>query len=213
MVKKLTATDWDEIQKSSPTSYYIQSVEDGELDVEFVTEIVVVERGDEDLVGNVWEKDWDKCEAKVIINGENKLYSMGGPTWNFMRKFVAECKKNSIRPEDVPGSIFRIRKELEMGNNGKEYENPFIKYIGKADGTKAGEELKLNEDKVAEIKDAIKDMKKNSADLIKDPLKTADFLKLLYIRCKMKPSESEKYLPKLAEDKFIDVDDDMIMVL
>ena len=29
MVKKLTSDDWDEIQKQSPSRYYIQSEEDG----------------------------------------------------------------------------------------------------------------------------------------------------------------------------------------
>lgn len=204
MVKKLTADDWETIQKESPSRYYILSEEDGTVRITFDTEIVVVEKGDEDLIGNIWEKDWDKLEARVFIDGEPKVFSFGGRGWSFGRAMIGLFKKNEISPEQVPGCVFDITKTGDF-----DYD---VKFISKGGDVKP-KKLELKDDKLGELRDVIVDLKNNSMDMLKNAEKKPDFLKLLYIRSKIKPSESENYLPKLEEEGLLLVDGDKITVL
>lgn len=204
MVKKLTMDDWDTIQKSSPSRYYILSEEDGTVRITFDTELVLIEKGDEDLLGNVWEKDWDKLEAGVLIDGEPKIFSFGGKGWSFGNNLIKILKKEGIAPEDLPGQQFDITKTGDF-----EYT---IKYAGGGGSTKP-KQIELKDDKLGEIRDVILDIKANAKDMLKNAEKKADFLKLIYIRSKIKPSESEQYLAKLEEEGILMVDGDKISVL
>ena len=77
----------------------------------------------------------------------------------------------------------------------------------------ASGEIKLDDDKLGDIVKAIGDIKKKSPDLLKDNQPVAEFLKLLYIRCKIKPTVSKPYLPKLEEDGLLILDGDKVTVL
>ena len=204
MVKKLTIDDWDEIQKSAPSRYYILSEADGTVRITFNTELVVVEQDDEDLLGNRWTKDWKKLEAGVLIDGESKIFSFGGVGWSFGNKIIKLLKKEGIRPEDVPGCVFDITKTGDF-----EYE---VKFIGK-EGSTTPKTVELKDDKLGEIRNVIIDIKTNAKDTLKNVDKKADLLKLIYIRSKLKPSVIEPYLPKLEEEGLIMVDGDKISVL
>lgn len=205
MVKKLTADDWDDIQSKAPARYYIQSVEDGVVRVKFDTEIVKCENGEEDLIGNKWTHDWAKCEAKVFVKDIPKIYSMGGDSWPFMRVFIAECKQKGVGPDKIPGSIFDIAKTGDW-----DYE---VNYIGREGEGNVVSEIKLDDDKLQDIKNTINELKKNSPDLLKGAEKKSDFLKLIYIRSKVKPSETEKYMETLEEEGILLQDDGKISIL
>jgi len=208
MVKKLTSEDWDKIQKEAPSRYYIHSVEDGKLRVEFDSEIVSVEKGDEDLLGNVWQHDWAKNEARVFINGEPKIYSMGGAGWSFIRQFISVCKASGITPESIPGSVFDI---IKTGDWEQE-----ITYIGKSDEVEkktTNKPIVVDEDKVRDIMDTIKEIKINSPDLLKGGIKKPDFLKMILIRGKVKTTDTESLLPELEKKEILKVTDDRVNVL
>lgn len=207
MVKKLTSEDWDKIQKEAPSRYFIQSVEDGKLRVTFDSEIVSVERGDEDLIGNIWQSEWTKNEAKVFINGEPKIYSLGGAGWSFIRQFISVCKKNGITPEDIPGSVFEITKTGDWEQE--------IKYLGKEKDLdiKKPKPTKIDENIKRDVLDTIKDLKINSPELLKGGIKKPDFLKVVLIRGKVKTTDTESLLPELEKDNVIKIEDDRITVL
>jgi len=204
MAKKMTFDDWDNIQKKAPARYYVQSEEDGKVRIVLDTEVVAVEKGDEDLVGNVWDKDWTKVEAKVLINGEPKVYSFGGVEWSFLRNFIGVCKKHGIKPEDMPGHVFDITKTGDW-----DYE---IEYVGTDDGS-GNTEPELSDDEYSDIVSAISDIKASSPELIKAPEKKGDFLKILMIKSRVKPSTTEKYLDRLCDEKIIEIDDNKVKVL
>jgi len=207
MVKKLTSDDWDKIQKEAPSRYFIQSVEDGTLRVTFDSEIVSVEKGDEDLLGNIWQNDWTKNEAKVFIKSEPKIYSLGGQGWSFMRQFISVCKENGLTPDDIPGSVFDITKTGDWEQE--------IKYVGTSDEIKSDSKspIEIDEDKKRDIIDTIKEIKINSPDLLKGGIKKPDFLKMILIRGKVKTKDTEKLLPELESDGVLKVNDDRIEVL
>ena len=208
MVKKLTSDDWDKIQKEQPSRYYVQSVEDGTVRVEFDSEIVCIEKGDEDSLGNVWGKDWAKNEAQVFINGEPKIYSLGGTTWSLIRQFITVCKSNGITPEDIPGSVFEVTKTGDWEQE--------IVYIGRGDDSKpttSTKAIELSENLVQDAKDVVTDLKKNSPDLLKGGILLPDFLKAAAIRGSIKTHDMKKVIPKLEADKIIEIKDDRVFVL
>ncbi len=207
MVKKLTSDDWDKIQKEAPSRYFIHSVEDGKLRVTFDSEIVSVEKGDEDLLGNIWQNDWTKNEAKCFINGEPKIYSLGGQGWSFMRQFISVCKANGLSPDDIPGSVFDITKTGDWEQE--------IEYIGESDKlpSDSKEPIKVDENKKQDVMDTIKEIKINSPELLKGGIKKPDFLKMILIRGKVKTKDTEKLLPELESEGILKVEDDRITVL
>jgi len=207
MVKKLTSDDWDKIQKEAPSRYFVQSVEDGKLRITFDSEIVCVEKGDEDLLGNIWQHDWAKNEAKVFINGEPKIYSMGGAGWSFIREFISVCRKNEVSPEDIPGSVFDITKTGDWTQE--------IEYIGKSDEVKSDKKqpIKIDENKKTDVMDTIKEIKINSPELLKGGIKKPDFLKMILIRGKVKTTDTDKLLPELEKEGILKIKDDRIEVI
>jgi len=205
-MKKLTADDWDKIQKEAPSRYFVQGVEDGKLRVTFDSEIVCVPKGDEDLLGNVWQHEWAKNEAKVFIKGSPKIYSMGGAGWSFIREFIAECKEHGITPERIPGSVFDITKTGDWTQE--------IEYIGRGDTEgKPVDEIKINENTKRDVLDTIKDLKINSPELLTGGIKKPDFLKIVFIRGKVKTTDTELLLPELEKQGVLKVEDDRITVL
>jgi hypothetical protein len=209
MVKRLTMDDWDNIQKQQPSRYYVQSIEDGPVDVEFDSEIVCVDQGDEDFLGNVWDKEWSKNEAKVFIDGDPKIYSLGGTGWSFITQFISVCKKNGLTPEDIPGSVFRITKTGDWEQE--------IEYIGRASEggkiEKKEKELGIDDNKVKEIKETLSDLKENSPDILKGGFKEADFVKVITIRSNLKSRDVKKLIPELEKQDIINTKDDRIFVI
>ena len=204
MVKKLTQSDWDKLQRQS-SIYFVQSVEDGKLRVKFDSELVVVEPGDEDLIGRMRPDDRAPiAEARVIIDGESKIYIFGNPSWSFTRSFIEVCKKNGLKPEDIPGSVFDITKTGDW-----EYE---IKYVGKEDGSSPAS-IKIDDRTKSDILDTITEIKKNSPDILKDGIGKNAFIKMIYIRGKINTSDTEALLPELEKEGILEIKGDKIFVI
>jgi len=203
MVRKLTEEDWNKLQKGM-SRYYIQSVEDGTVKVQFDSEIVVVEPGDEDLLGRVRPEDRPPiAEAKAIIDGVEKIYVFGNPSFSFTRGFIEECKKHGLKPSDVPGSVFEITRTGD-------WEQEF-KYIGRADGKKADT---IVDDKTKQtVIDTIEEIKKNSSEILDGGIGKNAFTKMIYIRGKVSTSDTESLLPELEKEGIITVKGDKVFVI
>jgi len=209
-MKKLTSNDWDKIQSERPARYFVQSVEDGTLNVVFNSEIFITKQGEEDILGNVWNKEWSKVEANVIINGEHKIYSFGSTGWSFVNDFIAVCRKNNITPDKLPGSVFEIVK-LE----------PFkqtIKYIGRFDEvaggvTSSSPATDIKDNSFQDIVEVIGDLKHNSPDIIKNGLSKAEFIKICSIRGQLKSTQIDKLIPELITKGYLDIAEDKIKIL
>jgi len=125
MAKKVNKDTWNEIQKNSKGDYFILDEDKGRVQVEMLSEHYLVEAGDKDLAGRLWDKEWAKNEIKALVDQETKIFSLGWTTGALLRKFIAVCKKNDIGPDDLPGT------KWEMEKTG-EYEFDII-YKGKSD--------------------------------------------------------------------------------
>ena len=213
-MKKLTSSDWDAIQQKRPARYFIQSVEDGKVRIKFDTEIYRVEPGEKDGLGNVWNKDWNKIESKVtivdhrdkLLIGTSKIYSLGGEDFSFFGDFIACCKRNDIRPESIPDKVFDITKT--------DVWEQVIEYVGSENKSITKEEkIEIEENLFGDGIEVIKSLKENSPDLVALGFTKNDFLKILSIRGKIKPSEGETLLPKLVKEKIITIDGDKVSIL
>lgn len=204
MTRKLTTQDWDVIQQSRPARYFVQSIEDGDLRVTFKSEMFVTEKGDEDILGNVWDKEWDKIEARAIVRGEPKIYSFGGRGWSFSNDFIDICRANDIPPENLPGCTFIITK---TGDWTQEF-----KYVGREDGVKSdtSNNIEIKENILRDAKEVINNLKENSPDLVAIGLSKEDFLKVAKIRGKINPTDMEKILPELEKQSLITFKDNKI---
>jgi len=206
-MKKLTIEDWKTIQKNQPSRYFIQSIEDGKLSVTFDSELVVIDGGEEDLLGRM--RDSDKkplAQAKVFIKGEPKLYVMGNPEFSFTRQLINVCLQNSLKPEDLPGKVFEITRTGDWTQE--------IEYIGEDDGTGKVESkgIEISENTKQDIMDVIKEIKISSPDILKGGVKKPDFLKLVNIRGKVKTTDVERLLPELEKEGILEVKDDRVNV-
>lgn len=209
-MKKLTAGDWDAIQKRRPARRYIQSVEDGTVRVVFDSEILRTKKDEQDILGYVWDKDWSKIEAKALINGSPKIYAMGGEDWGFFNEFIDTCKANDIGPEDIPGSVFDVTKTGD-------WTQEFV-YVGK-DGnvgaTPESKPIELKENLIQDTRDIVTDLKKNSPELSMLGWTKPDFFKILSIKSQsqIKSADATKILPKLVEEGLLKVDNDKVSIL
>ena len=209
-MKKLSDKDAEKILKERPARRFIQSVDDGELEVVFDSEIFVTEKGQEDILGFIWEKDWDKAEARVFINGEPKIYSFGGVKYSFLSDFISVCRKNNIPLSELPGHVFKIKKTGDWSQE--------IEYLGmvKADSKLLPKDKRETDPSydavmIKEIKNVIADLKRYSADLITNA-SVDDFVTAISIKGKMKGSTVRNLLPKLEKNGDITIKDNRVVV-
>lgn len=209
MAKKLTAADWDDIQANRPARRYILSIEDGTVRVVFDSELISTEPGEEDMLGYVWEpkseKKWTKVEAKARVNGEPKVFSMGGVGFSFCGDFISLCKANGITPDKVPGSVFDITKTGDWTQE--------IKYVGREDTIDDKTTIPISEDIVKDIKETLADLKENSPDILKTVTAKSELIKILAIRSRNKPTEIERALPEIVKAGILKLEDDRVDIL
>ena len=209
-MKKLTAGDWDAIQKRRPARRYIQSVEDGTVRVVFDSEILRTKKDEQDILGYVWDKDWNKIEAKCIINGSPKIYAMGGEDWGFFNEFIDICKANDIGPEDIPGSVFDVTK---TGDWTQEFA--YVGRDGSVSTTSKPKPIELKENLIQDTREIVADLKKNSPELAMLGWTKPDFFKILSIKSQsqIKSGDATRILPKLVEEGLLKVDNDKVSIL
>lgn len=205
MARKVSEEDWKTIEREireSEYRYKILDVEDGEVIVEFVDTIYETQKGDEDLLGRIWEKDWSKIEAKVLMNGTPCIMSFAWRTSAIFRTFKARCQELGISPNDLPGTKWTFEKK-----SASEY---IIKYLGKSDVKE--QEIKLPDKDFDEIVNVIKALQ-DEPELMADGINEGDFIKAIAIRTNSKVSKVREYLPELISKKLIKLADGKIYLV
>ena len=196
MGKELTLDDVNEILRGQ-TKYFIQRPEDGKVIVEFETNIYKVEKGDVDFLGNTWNHDWDKYEAKAKVNGEPKVYSFGSRRNPFLREFLNTLKMYNLTPNTLSGTKW----EIEFLDNFK-YN---IKLLN-------SEEATPNVD-VEKVIDAIKKFKELTPELVSGGMNLNDLKKVVSIRASIKADAVDGLLPELQKRGIIKIEGDKVFIL
>lgn len=205
-MKKLTSKDAEKILKERPARRYIQSKDDGKVIITFDSEIFVTKKNEEDILGFVWEKDWDKVEARVFLNGEPKIYSLGGVEFSFVADFISTCKKTGVDMDHLAGEMFEIEKTGDWTQN--------IKYLGKSDssGVPTMKEIPVEENLIRDASNTILDIKTNNPDLIKG-WSTKDLVTALSVRGRMHTTQATRVIPELVKLGLIEIKEDRVKVL
>jgi len=195
MAKKLTEKDWNSFSKSlgkGSFRYKILDVEDGVAKVEFLDTIYETEEGEQDLVGNVWKREWAKLEAKVLFNGEPCVLSFGWRTNPMFRTFRARCQENKISPDDLKGTVWTFEKKGPNSYN--------MKYLGK--GEVKHVEVNIPDKSFDEVVSVV-GILKEEPELISDGISEEDFIKALAIRTNNKVQTIRNMIPELEKKKLI----------
>jgi len=198
MGREITPEDVNEILKSQ-TKYFIQTPADGKKTVEFETNIYKVEKGDVDFLGNVWNNDWDKYEAKAKVDGEPKVYSFGSRRNPFLREFLKTLKQHNLTPNSISGTKW----EIEFLDNFR-YN---IKYLGGASGESAPQ---IDLDKVI---DALKKFKELTPELVNDGINPNDLKKVISIRASIRADLVDAILPELEKKGIIKIEGGKVFIL
>lgn len=208
MAKKVNEKTWDEIQKNSAGDYFILDEDAGKVTVEALSEHYLVEAGDKDLAGRIWDKEWPKNEMKALVDEETKIFSLGWTSGPLLRKLIAKCKKNGIGPDDLPGTRWSMQK------TGKyEYD---IQYLGRSDkkSTKEfGEENQQVDDTSDDYKKIVKTIKelKDEPELAEGKDKSS-FLAIVGLKAAIPKSDVEKEFANLiANNVIVEVDGKIVI--
>ena len=202
MAKKVNEKTWDEIQKNSGGDYFILDEDKGRIEVEMLSEHYLVESGDKDLAGRIWDKEWPKNEIKALVDEETKIFSLGWTTGALLRKFIAKCKKNGISPDDLPGTKWTMEKTGEY-----EYD---IVFNGRGTG-KAKESGPSMSDDYNKIKETIESLK-DEPELAEGKSKDS-FLAIVGLKAQIPKVDVEKEYDNLVENNVINVIDGKIVIL
>ncbi len=211
MAEIVTEETWDELERdlSNTLTYYILSPDDGKVYIEFLSPLYMTKMGDEDLAGRIWEKEWAKFEAKVMVYknddfklGESKCMSFAWRNSLIFRTFKARCLENNISPDDLPGTLWMFQKE---NNNSID-----IKFLGWKKESKSKDKPKKKvEDNYSILLNILNDIK----DEISDGIELDKFVNILAIKSRLNKSEILNLIPKLQENKIIAKHKDVVLVL
>jgi len=202
MAKKLTPEDFKNIKGKvfGESKYKVLNVDDGEVDIEFLSTIYLVEPGDEDLLGNIWgnkeSQNWTKHEAKVLFNGKEKVLSFGGINSALINTFKARCLENNLQPDDLPGTKWKFKKLSPI-----KYE---ITYLGKKETVQKKEKKVENksDDEIGTIVNAIEDLKSDS-NIAEKGISREEFVKVIAIKGNIPTEKVQSHLQTLFDKKII----------
>ena len=203
-MKKLTDSEATKILSERPARRFIQSVEDGKVRLTFDSDIFVTTKGEEDILGYVWDRDWDKVEARVLINGMPKIYSLGNKEYSFVADFIETCNTNNIPLDSLEGHVFDITKTAQWTQE--------IDYVGKSDGASVSKEIKVNENLLKDAMEAINDLKTNSPELVSN-CSINDLVTAISVRGRMKASQAKDLIPELEKKGIIKITGDKTSVI
>lgn len=208
MAQKAGADMWKEIQDSSPAGWLILDEGDEVPEVTFLTGHHVIEPGDTELSGKVWDKDWTKNEIKVKKkNGERAILSIGGNKSPFLRTFIAKWQENGLTPDTLVGTKWYIKR------TGKwDYD---IRYLGREDeatASSSSSNTKDKEDKTyADIKTNIISL--SSEPSVSDGLEEESFITAVAIKASVPKSKVSEYIDDLKNDGLIKFEDGKIKLI
>jgi len=198
MGKVLTWEEAKKLLEEQPRRLIIRE-ETGEVEVVFKSQIEAIEPGDTDLAGYTWNPpegaEWTKHEAKVEYNGITHVLSLGGPKSQLLLGILNYCIQNDIKPEDIVGTRWRIRR---IGNR---YD---ITYLGK-DGFNNIQ----TDECYQKIKQAIETIKNEMPEYLQNGVAKDEFVSGVVIKANMlgytdiTRDTVEKYFNKLVSDDVI----------
>ena len=205
MAKKVSEKTWNEIQKNSAGDYFILDEDAGKITVEALSEHYLVETGDKDLAGRIWDKEWPKNEMKALVDEETKIFSLGWTTGALLRKFIAKCKKHGIGPDDLPGTKWTMQKVGEY-----EYD---IQFQGKSDtptNIENKEDTVSGSDEYKKVVDTIKSLK-DEPELAEGKNKDS-FLAIVGLKAQIPKADVEKEFDNLIKHNVISEIDGKIVI-
>lgn len=201
MAKKVTEKTWDEIQKNAKGDYFILDEEAGNVVVEMLSEHYVVETGDKDLAGRLWDKDFPVNQVKALVNEETKIFSLGWDSGPLLKKLIANCKKNGIGPDDLPGTKWNMQKVGKYDYN--------MEYLGRASEVKKTDSNVSDE--YRKVKYTIESLK-NEPELAQGKTKDS-FLAIVGLKAQIPKVEVSKQFDSLVENNVIKEVNGTIVIL
>lgn len=207
MAEKANLDTWDEIQKNSQGDWFILDEDDGEIEVELLGPHYVVEPGDKDLAGRIWDKEWAKNEIEALVDGEKKYMSFAWPGHPFLRKFVARCKKNKLSPDNLAGTIWEMQKTGEWDYS--------VEYIGRKEDSQEASTASTSETK--EESKGYKQVK-NTVISLKDEPELAngkpksEFISLIALKAKMPKRDIKDHFENVIKEDIVKEVDDKIVI-
>ena len=213
MAKKVNEDTWNAIQKNSQGDYFILGEDNGKVEVEILSPHYVVEQGDEDLAGRIWNNEWAKNEIKALVDEETKIMSLGWATHPFLRTFIAACKKNGVTPDTLEGTRWTMQKTGEY-----EYK---IEYLGRSKNTTSTssqqQELKTNQDPVETLKSTDVESKvDNGYNKIKETILSlknepelaegksrGEFIAIIGLKAQIPKRDVEKYFDQIISNNVV----------
>jgi len=205
MAKKAGADLWKEIQESGPAGWLIVDEGDEIPEVTFLTGHNVVEPGDTDLHGKIWDKEWTKNEVKVRKkNGEVAVLSIGWNTGAFLRTFIGKWQEHGLTPDTLIGTKWYIKREDKYTYD--------IRYLGREDeaATPAASPTSSTN---SEYNDILKTVKLLSNEpTVKEGLSESDFLTAVAIKASIPKSKVSEYISNMIADNHIKIENDKIVL-
>jgi hypothetical protein len=203
MAKKVNENTWDEIQKNSQGDYYILKEDDGNVEVEMLSEHHIVESGDKDLADRIWDKDYPVNQVKALVDQETKILSLGWTTGPFLRKLIAQCKKNNIGPSELPGTKWNMQKVGQYEYN--------LEYLGRNEGVKNTPVDSNVSDNYRKIKLTIESLK-DEPELAQGKSKES-FLAIVGLKAQIPKADVEKEFDSLKSNGVLKEQDGTIVIL
>jgi hypothetical protein len=203
MAKKVNENTWDEIQKNSQGDYFILKEDDGNVEVEMLSEHHIVESGDKDLADRIWDKDYPVNQVKALVDQETKILSLGWTTGPLLRKLIAQCKKNDISPSQLPGTKWNMQKVGQYEYN--------LEYLGRNEGVKNTPNDPNVSDNYRKIKLTVESLK-DEPELAQGKSKES-FLAIVGLKAQIPKAEVEKEFDSLKSNSVLKEQDGTIVIL
>lgn len=110
MVKILSSKEVQDLLNRNRRRIWITK-DMGEQAVKFLSPIYSIASGEEDLSGFIWNRDSTLYQAKVELNGREKILNIGTSRDTSLLKMInVELARNNLKFEDIVGTTWKIER-------------------------------------------------------------------------------------------------------